>query len=102
MPPGWGELLTALGDLAGAAIAVAVLLVVTIALIRGDLVPGYIYRAEIKRGDDFEARIDASKARDEAAAASAHIAQQAALAVVDQVERLQRKGRRGGRTDEPD
>ena len=101
MPPGWGELLAGLGSAAGYVVAVAVLILIAIALIRGDLVPGYVYRAERKRADDADGRLDAAKAKDEAAAVAAAVARDAARAVVDQVQRLQLAGRSDS-ADEPD
>jgi hypothetical protein len=97
VPPGWGELLGSLGDLAGAAVAVAMGIAIIVALIRGDLVPGYVYRAEVKQRADMEQRLDDARAKDEAAEASARIAEQAARTVVD----LQRPRRRPrARTDD--
>lgn len=99
MPPGWGELLANLPNLGGWLAFGGLSVLILVALVRGDLVPGYIYRAEVKRGDDLEGRIDAAKAKDEAAAAATTVARDAALAVVSE---LRGQRARGGGPDEAD
>ena len=99
MPPGWGELVGNLPNLGGWLAFGALALLVIVALVRGDLVPGYIYRREITRGDAAEGRIDAAKARDEAARAAAKVAERAAAAVVRQMR--EQRGRVADESDEP-
>lgn len=97
MPAGWGELLNGVLNFGALAIGLALAILVIVALIRGDLVPGYVYKAEVKRGDDAEARLDAARARDEAAATAAQVAERAAATVL----RIQSAGQRAGAdTDE--
>lgn len=47
-----------LADLGGWAVSVAIALGVVTAIIRGQLVPGFVYRREVKRGDRLEAAND--------------------------------------------
>jgi len=102
--PDWFlQLLEGLGSAAGWTVAVALLLLVLAALVHGDLVPGWIHKREIARGDKLETRLDADTAKTEAAAAATGIARDAALAVVTEVRRIQLAARRGdGGPDESD
>lgn len=96
LPAGWGELLNGVLNFGALAIGLALSILVVLALIRGDLVPGYVYKRELERGNAAEARLDAARAKDEAAATAAEIAERAAAAVIH----FQSAGRRA--TNEPD
>lgn len=89
MPDWFLPLLSGLGNASGWVVLVAVLLLIGFGFLRGDLVPGWVHKAEVKRGDQLEERLNAKSAKDEAAAAAASIAEQAALKVIG----LQRAGR---------
>lgn len=98
MPSWFVPLLDSLGNASGWVVLVAVLILIGFGFIHGDLVPGWAYKAAVKRANDAERRLNEARARDEAAAANAQIAREAAIAVL----RAQRAGNgHGHEADEP-
>ena len=96
------NLLGALGDAAGWAVAVVVLAVNLYAIAKGWLVPGFVYHREVVRGDRAEDAIDASTRTTDAAALAAKSATEAAQLAVSQLSSLQSRGRRVGRSRQDD
>lgn len=95
MPSGWGEALTVVLNLGGLGVGLGITIIVIAALIRGDLVPGYIYRQVLEDRADARKELNDARAKDEAAETAARIAEQAAAAVL----RVQQLGRAGAARD---
>lgn len=85
------DLLRALGDASGWVVAVTVLALGVGALARGHLVPGYVYRREVARGDRAEDAVEASTRTVQQAAAATESATSTALAVADRLPRIERE-----------
>ena len=81
-------LLRALGDAAGWTVAVVILVVIAYGLVKGHLVPGYIYRREVERGDRAEDAIDRTDRIAEGATTAAKAATDAATLALDRLARF--------------
>lgn len=82
-------LLRALGDASGWVVALAIAIIGIYAIATGKLVPGYIYRREVARGDRAEDAVDAANKTTEQAAKAVSAATDAALSVASQLANLQ-------------
>jgi len=82
-------LLKALGDASGWVVAVAMLITGIVAIARGDLVPGYIYRREVDRGERAEDAIERAEKTTEQAAVATKAATDTALTVAARLADLQ-------------
>lgn len=83
-------ILRALGDASGWVVAVVVLGAVAYGFAKGYVVPGYVYRREIERGDRAEDAVEKSTAVVDQAAAATTAATSAAVTVAEQLSKLQR------------
>jgi hypothetical protein len=88
-------LTNALRDAGGWVAFGALALLISFALIRGWLVPGYVYEREVKRGDRAEDAVDASTKTTEQAALATKLATETALSVASQFGRLRELMERG-------
>lgn len=87
--PDLSTLLTALGDASGWVVAMALAILGLYALATGLIVPGYVYRREVARGDRAEDAIEASTRTTEQAATATKSATDTALVVASQLSQLQ-------------
>lgn len=101
MPTDFISLLDALGNASGWAIATALLIFGIVGLIRGWVVPGYLYEREVARGDGLEAAADQSARTVERAAAATEAATNTALSVSNQLTRIATAVARLEHRDEP-
>lgn len=98
MPTDFIDLLSALGNATGWTVAVALLIFMVVGLVRGWVVPGYLYRREVARGDSLEDAANQSARTVERAADATEAATRTALSVsaqltglTDIVARLERR-----------
>jgi hypothetical protein len=91
------DVLGALGNAAGWTVAVVVLGLGVYGLWQGWVVPGYVYRREVARGDAAESSVEAAQKATEQAATATKAATDAALSVASQLATLQSAINRGNR-----
>jgi hypothetical protein len=95
--PDFGQLLSALGNASGWVVALALAISVIVALIRGDLVPGYLHRVVQAKLDDATSQLATVPRTTEQAADAAHAATDLALGLAKELVAIQSAARDSSR-----